>query len=247
MDLVLPVKTLALAKSRLRGSRPHSAEHAELALAFALDTLAAARAAAGVRRVLVVSSDPLVAAALGGDGVDVVPDAPDGRGLNDAYAHGAGILRLRDPDAAVGALQADLPALRPEELAAAVARFAELGAVRAYHPDADGTGTTLLLAAPGAPLDPRFGAGSAARHALSGAVRLDGVWPGLRHDVDTEEDLRAAAQLGLGEHTAARSAARAGQHGRPPRVRVGDHGGQVPGGVPAQSPGGGGHGRGRER
>ncbi len=208
MDLVVPVKPLHRAKTRLRGAVDRGVgdpdAHAALALALAHDTVAAVRAARAVRRLLVVSSDPVVAAELAAVGVEVVPDV--GGGLNAALRHGAGLLRSRDRGAAVGALQADLPALRPEDLdgaaAAADAAFAARG-TRAFCADADGTGTTLLVAAAGVALDPRFGAGSAARHRASGAVALDGPWPGLRRDVDTGDDLCAAAELGLGPHTRA--------------------------------------------
>jgi 2-phospho-L-lactate guanylyltransferase len=66
--------------------------------------------------------------------------------------------------------------------------------------DAHGTGTTLLTAA-GTELAPRFGAGSADAHRAGGAVPLVGNWPGLVRDVDTEDDLRAALQLGAGRQT----------------------------------------------
>ena len=208
MDLVVPVKPLHAAKSRLRGAADCGVgdpdAHAALALALAHDTVAAVRAAQAVRRLLVVSSDPVVAAELAAVGVEVAPDV--GGGLNAALRHGAGLLRAADPGAPVGALQADLPALRPEELDEAVAAAGALAAAgrgRAFCADADGRGTTLLLAAAGVPLDPRFGDGSAARHGATGAVALDGPWPGLRRDVDTGDDLRAAAGLGLGPHTRA--------------------------------------------
>jgi 2-phospho-L-lactate guanylyltransferase len=213
VDLVVPVKPLHAAKTRLRGAADHGVgdprRHAALALALAHDTVAAVRAARTVRRLLVVSSDPVVAAELGAVGVEVVPDRFHGdvrRGLDRALRHGAELLRTRDPGTPVGALQADLPALRAEELDAAVKSAAELftaGRGRAFCTDAEGTGTTLLLAAEGVALDPRFGPGSAARHRASGAVELDGDWPGLRRDVDTADDLCAAAALGLGPHTRA--------------------------------------------
>jgi 2-phospho-L-lactate/phosphoenolpyruvate guanylyltransferase len=206
VDLVVPVKPLGSAKSRLRGAADHGLgeprTHARLALALAHDTVAAVRAARLVRQLLVISSDPVVAAELAAIGVDVVPDGA--AGLNAAYTLGWQLLAHRDPAAAVGALQADLPALRPTELDAAIeaatTAFAG-GATRAFVADAEGTGTTLLLAAPGAPLGPRFGAGSAAAHQESGARPLIGDWPGLRRDVDTADDLRRAAGLGLGPHT----------------------------------------------
>jgi 2-phospho-L-lactate/phosphoenolpyruvate guanylyltransferase len=211
VDLVVPVKTLDAAKTRLRGAADCGAgdlaAHARLALALAHDTVAAARAAALVRAVLVVSSDPLVAAEFAAAGIEVVPDGPT-PGLNAAYARGAALLRRRDPRAAVAALQADLPALRPAELDAAL--DAAAAHPRAVVADAAGTGTTLLVAGPGTALDPAFGAGSAAAHTASGAVPLSGAWPGLRRDVDTPEDLRSAADIGLGEHTRAVLVAAAG-------------------------------------
>jgi 2-phospho-L-lactate guanylyltransferase len=208
VDLVIPVKPLAKAKSRLRGAADggigEPRAHARLAMALARDTIEAVRATPAVRQLLVVSSDPVVAAELGVFGIDVVPDGPV-PGLNAAYERGAAVLRERDPAATVGALQADLPALRPAELddavAAALALFGADGARRAFIADAEGTGSTFLLAAPGSALDPRFGPDSARRHEESGAHPLTGHWPGLRRDVDTADDLRDAADLGLGEHT----------------------------------------------
>ncbi len=215
VDLVVPVKPLDAAKSRLRGAADRgigdAGAHAALALALAHDTVDAARAAPGVRRLLVVTSDPVVTAELTAIGVSVTPEGP-ARGLNAALEHGAAVLRAAgalngagNPPAMLGALQADLPALRPDELGAALAAAADLfadgAARRAFCVDADGTGTTLLLCAPGEPLRPCFGAGSAQRHRRSGAHPLPGDWPGLRRDVDTAADLRHAAEIGLGEHT----------------------------------------------
>jgi 2-phospho-L-lactate/phosphoenolpyruvate guanylyltransferase len=74
---------------------------------------------------------------------------------------------------------------------------------RAFVADAAGTGTTLVAAPPGVDLDPRFGDRSAARHAAAGARPLVGDWPTLRRDVDTVDDLAAAAELGLGPYTCA--------------------------------------------
>jgi 2-phospho-L-lactate/phosphoenolpyruvate guanylyltransferase len=210
VDLVVPVKSLAAAKSRLRGAADRGVgedgAHARLALALAHDTVTAVRAAAHVRRLVVVSSDAVVAAEFGAVGVEVVPDGPV-PGLNAAYERGATVLRERDPAAAVGALQADLPALRPAELDAAVVAAGTLfgtgRAGRAFCADAEGTGSTLLLAGAGVALQPLFGVSSALRHRDSGAQPLTGGWPGLRRDVDTLEDLCAAEDIGLGRHTSA--------------------------------------------
>lgn len=190
--MLVPVKDLGAAKSRLRGALP-GVPHADLVLALVLDTLAAALACPAVAGVLVVSSDEAVAAAAREVGAKIVPDPP-GAGLNAALAHGAAVAG----HGALAALLGDLPALRGGDLAAALTA----ATVRGYAPDADGTGTTLLAAPPGVPLEPRFGPGSARAHARSGAVALPAA-ASLRRDVDTAADLAAAALLGVGARTAA--------------------------------------------
>jgi len=203
VDLVITVKTLDRAKSRLLGAADRGigdrAAHEALALALVRDTAAAAVATPNVRRVLVVTSDVRVADALAADGVPTTPDRPD-QGLNAAFAYGADLLLGADPLATVAALQSDLPALRSEDLATALA---EAAGRRAFCADRQGTGTTLLVATAGGPLDPRFGPGSAAAHSASGAVRIGVGLPSLRCDVDTADDLAVAGTLGLGAHTAA--------------------------------------------
>ncbi|HEX5403407.1 MAG TPA: 2-phospho-L-lactate guanylyltransferase [Pseudonocardiaceae bacterium] len=203
LDLVITVKSLRRAKSRLLGAADRGigdrAAHETLALALVRDTATAALATPNVRKVLVVTSDPTVADTLAADGVATTPDLPD-LGLNAAVAHGAELLRLADPNATVGVLQSDLPALRSEELAAALT---ESAGRRAFCADRQGTGTTLLIAPAGTALDPRFGPGSAAAHTESGAVLVGVDLPTLRCDVDTAEDLTLAATMGVGRHTAA--------------------------------------------
>ncbi|KRV51175.1 2-phospho-L-lactate guanylyltransferase [Wenjunlia vitaminophila] len=200
--LVLPLKPLAVAKSRLTDYagplRPG------LALAFAKDTVAAALRCPAVERLLVVTDDPAAREALAALGALVVPDAP-GSGLNAALAHGAALLREARPEAPVGALSADLPALRPAELGRVLA--AARGPRRAFLADAAGVGTTLLTAAPGVALRPAFGGASRERHRASGAreitlPRVDSV----RRDVDTGDDLRQAWLLGVGPCTRAAAA-----------------------------------------
>ncbi|MGW5370250.1 2-phospho-L-lactate guanylyltransferase [Streptomyces sp. NPDC004009] len=201
--LVIPLKPLARAKSRLSDTAADGVRPG-LALAFAQDTVAAALACAAVADVVVVTDDALAGRALKALGAGIVPDAP-GSGLNAALAHGACAVRESRPAAAVAALNADLPALRPDELSRVL--DAAAGYPRAFLADAAAVGTTLLAAAPGQPLRPAFGTGSRARHRASGAAELglpdvDSV----RQDVDTGEDLRAALALGVGPYTAAVSA-----------------------------------------
>jgi len=197
--VVLPVKVLARAKSRLAvlaGSR-----RADLALALASDTVSAVVACPEVARVLVVTSDATAGSRLAALGARVVPDEP-GDGLNAALRHGASVAADRWPGSGVAALAADLPALRPAELGRALRAASAVGGA-AFVPDAAGVGTTMYAAAPGVVFRPMFGGASRARHASAGAVELclDGVL-GLRRDVDTPEDLRAAVALGAGFRTA---------------------------------------------
>jgi 2-phospho-L-lactate guanylyltransferase len=201
--LVIPLKPLARAKSRLSdtaadGLRPG------LALAFAQDTVAAALACPAVKDVAVVTDDARAGRELAALGAAIIPDEP-GSGLNAALAHGAAVVRASRPESAVAALNADLPALRPLELARVLGAATEFP--RAFLPDAAAIGTTLLAAAPGQELRPAFGADSRSRHRTLGAVelRLDEV-DSVRQDVDTGDDLRAALALGVGPRTAAAAA-----------------------------------------
>ncbi|MER5428821.1 2-phospho-L-lactate guanylyltransferase [Streptomyces sp. NPDC002588] len=201
--LVIPLKPLALAKSRLAdtaadGLRPG------LALAFAEDTVAAALACAAVRDVAVVTDDALAGHALAALGARIVPDEPRA-GLNAALEHAAGVVRGSRPESPVAAVNADLPALRPLELARVLDAAAEFP--RSFLPDAAAIGTTLLAVAAGRELLPAFGTDSRARHRSSGAEELRvAAVDSVRQDVDTGEDLRAALALGVGPRTAAAAA-----------------------------------------
>ena len=186
--VIIPVKALPNAKSRLAAASPDGATHGRLVTAMRRDTAHAARNAATVARVLVVadrSGDPTA---------DLVQTAP---GLNEGVSEAASFAAQRWPADGIAALVGDLPALRPQELAAALADAADHP--RAFVPDAAGTGTTLLTARPGVPLRPTFGRGSAARHARHAVAVAGG--PGLRTDVDTPEDLSQAELLGFGLST----------------------------------------------
>ena len=202
--LVVPVKRLAVAKTRLAAyAGPH---RRELALAFAADTVAAALACPDVAAVVVVTDEPDAADRLGAAGAVVVGDEPDA-GLNPALVHGATEAARLHRGCGVGALSADLPALRPAELGRALAAAPDETAC--FVRDADGSGTTLLLARRPDLFDPAFGPASAAAHLRLGARELDAERGGgdglasLRRDVDTAEDLRAARDMGLGPATEA--------------------------------------------
>jgi len=202
-SLVIPVKVLALAKSRLTGLP--GARRAELALAMAADAVTAASACPAVDTVIVVTDDAAAGAELAGLGALVLPDEP-GDGLNPALTFGAAYAGERWPGRGRAGMAADLPALGAAELARALGEAGQ--ARQAFVADAAGTGTTLYTAGPGVAFSPRFGPGSRDAHRSAGAVEL--LLPGLdglRRDVDTIADLRDAARIGLGPHTSAAAGA----------------------------------------
>lgn len=209
--VVVPVKQAARGKSRLAAD---GLDRSALARAIALDTIAAAAACPAVARVVVVTDDGgLVLAAADIPGLRFVAETPTESealaaaqattgvppdGLNRAIARGAAALEGMPRAALLG----DLPALRPDDLAAALRLAA--GTERAVVADAEGTGSTLVTARAGAPWRAAFGDGSLARHVELGCALLEIPDAStLRRDVDTAEQLAAAAELGLGRRTAA--------------------------------------------
>ncbi|WP_159433808.1 2-phospho-L-lactate guanylyltransferase [Cryobacterium flavum] len=200
--VVVPVKGSSEAKSRL-GVGPG---RAALADAFALDTVTALVAASAVERVFVVTASARLGALLGGLGAVIVPEAPvveTGHArLNAGIVQGIAAARLAYPQVNLAVMTGDLPALRPGDIDAAFA----LGAAqpRSMVPDAEGVGTTTLLARVGVTVTPRFGLGSRDAHQGDGHVVLDlPPTSSLRRDVDTAADLEAARLIGLGPHTSA--------------------------------------------
>ncbi|HEY3866714.1 MAG TPA: 2-phospho-L-lactate guanylyltransferase [Actinocrinis sp.] len=195
--MIVPVKSLALAKSRLsprlEGRRP------QLALAFACDTVTAALGCPLVGTVFAVTADRVASLALSELGAVVVPDR-ETDGLNGALEAGAGEALRLVPGRRVAALTADLPSLRSEDLGDALAAAGSRPG-RSFVPDAPGTGTVLLAAGLDGELRPLFGAGSRRAHEESGAAVIDAAGASLRRDVDTAEDLNGALLLGVGTHT----------------------------------------------
>jgi 2-phospho-L-lactate guanylyltransferase len=195
--VLIPVKASARGKSRL--GLP-DAERSALARAMALDTVGAVRAASGVATVTVLTEDGADADALQGCGVEVV--VTEVRGLNETILEGARLLDGRAWTGPVAVLPGDLPFLTPADLTAAlVAAGGRAGVVA----DADGTGTTLLVAATPWELRPRFGVGSYRRHRDAGAAHLPvAAVSTLHRDVDVLADLREpSAHVLLGAHTRA--------------------------------------------
>lgn len=207
---VVPVKPPTVGKSRLDVGDP--ALRRALAGAFALDTVAACLRTEEVAQVLVATDDAGFARDLDALGAHVMPDG-DTNDLNAALVQAVAEAGRRWPGLLPVALCADLPALRPVDLAAALAQVD--GSRAAFVADTARTGTTLY-AAPHRLFAPRFGPGSAAAHRAADAVEITGELTTLRRDVDDADDLRSAETLGVGPATLG-ALAGLGSQGLPPR------------------------------
>lgn len=199
--VLVPVKRIALAKSRLAGLGEEPRRR--LAVAFAVDTVTAVLACDRVERVLAVTDDHVLARTLSQVGAEVVPDGTSG--LNGTLVQAAAELHRRHEDLALAAVCADVPALRPEELSRAFA--AADPALMSFVADEERVGTTALIAPTRQAFRPAFGPGSRCTHLSAGAVEVAVELPGLRRDVDDPLDLVAALRLGVGAQTSLVAAA----------------------------------------
>lgn len=203
--IVVPVKALDRAKSRLARALPPSDRRA-LALAMAADVLRTCVATPGVSRVRVVTSDPDVAALARLLTVEIVPEPVDAPGRPDGDPLNAALTEaIHGVPGPVGVVTADLPELAAPQLARVLT-----AASRHPHslvPDHRGAGTTMAFwTGPAGVRVPRFGPDSAARHlSEGGAVPLGGADPSgaAGRDVDTPEDVLALTGRAVGEATAA--------------------------------------------
>jgi 2-phospho-L-lactate guanylyltransferase len=194
--LIVPVKGQLTAKSRLHP--PAGVARADLAHAFALDTIAAALAGLPPAHLIVVTSDEPTAAFVGDQGGIVIMDG--GLGLNAAIRQGIEhVERVLGPGP-TAVLLGDIPTLRTRDLITALTVCA--AHPRALVPDASGLGTVLLSALSARDLHPQFGPDSARVHSRD-CVRLDLDLPALRTDVDDDRSLRHAVSIGVGRHTTA--------------------------------------------
>lgn len=197
--VVLPVEPFTRDRP---GWEPAGHRRTELAHAVYLDTLRAVRATVGVGLVVVVTADPLAAQQARTLGA-VTAHGDPAHDPHVAAQHTAVATATLAPGATVAVITADLPALRPAQLARALA-VARRHA-RAFVPDHTGNGVTLLASrGPTAGLLPAVGPGTRHRHARGGARELlmPGI-AGLRHAVATPEDLVTARLRGVGPYTAA--------------------------------------------
>src|SRR6476620_2352910 len=136
--VLVPVKPPARGKSRLVG--PSDDRRRDLAAAFALDTVSACLVAERVGAVLAVTDDASFSRRLAVLGCAAIPDGVSGD-LNATLRQAAAEVHRRWPHLVPAAVCADVPALRPEDLDAALAGAA--ADVPSFVADAAGIGTTL--------------------------------------------------------------------------------------------------------
>ena len=168
-------------------------------LAMMVDTIRAALAVPALQTVTVVTPDEVAADAAQELGAQVLTDpTPDGHRnpLNNAIAAAEAVVRESTPN--IVALQGDLPALQPQELAEAIT--AARGYPRSFVGDRHGTGTSALFAfgvALGASVRTRFGPTASA----FGSHRADRGVAGiaLRHRHARRPDGGAPAGRGCGD------------------------------------------------
>lgn len=198
--LVVPVRGGLAGKTRLvsiEGRSLSDPDRVQLAGAMAADTVAAA-VASGCGPVSVLTADPDTATMATHLGAGTIEDL--GGGLNQAV--GAAADRV-EPGVGLVVLLGDVPAVRGVDIATATVLGEEEG--RAFVPDWEGTGTTLVAFSARERDRVRlgFGVGSAQRHTQLGLVAIGEHLDRLRCDVDTPRAWERALALGLGPATTA--------------------------------------------
>jgi 2-phospho-L-lactate guanylyltransferase len=202
---VVPAKRLSGALRRLAPALGRPLRR-ELQVAMLRDVFAACAGAPGLAGLLVVTSDPEVAAlARQAAGAEVIPDHDPPRGMNGAVARGLGWAQERGAAALV--MTADLPLARPADVAAILAA-APAPPSAVLVPSREGTGTNAMLLRPPSAIAPRLGPRSLERHLAQAARRGVAVerlaLPRLALDIDTPRDL--AALIAEGEECATTAA-----------------------------------------
>lgn len=210
MDIIVPVKKFADAKTRLASVLP-AADRAKVAELLAETVLRQLARVRGLRRVIVASSEPSLVGVASELNFDIFPDDPSIPGLNAAI--GKAVRQAVSSGARdVGVVFSDLPLFSADEFEKVVRRHLE-GAARQVTlvRDRFGIGTNVRLCRPGDLLPPLYGRNSAGEYQRAAAacgVELRIVESDrLSHDLDQPADIGAILDL---------------QHGRmlPPAFRA---------------------------
>jgi len=184
VTLVLPVKELVLAKTRVGLPGP---DRAELALHLFRHTLNQVYRSPLVGQIVLVTRDPRVIEIAGPFDVAVAPE-PEASDLNLAAERGHDHAHSLLPEAGVAVMVSDLPYLITSDVTAYLDEFLAQGEPM-YVADHLGTGTTTVVQPASRRLPYRFGPDSAERHRRAGYRPTRGNLLSLRTDLDTPEDL----------------------------------------------------------
>lgn len=189
-QVVVPVKDLATAKSRLAGVMT-AAERGRLVRAMLRAVLRSLAQVEGLAPPLVVTSDPEIEREARGFGAGVLIE-PESSGLNAAMDLAAGHLE-GSGRGTLFYLPADVPLVKPDEIARLLALHRTNRAAVTLAPSDDGSGTNALLISPPRAMCFRFGPDSFAAHleeARSSKLTCQQLsLEGIGHDIDRPEDL----------------------------------------------------------
>ena len=199
---VVPVKTLASAKTRL-APQLSAATRQALARAMLEDVLDALAQAPTLAGIIVVTVDPLVATIASRHRATVVSDGADS-GHTMAVMTAARRLQ-REGRSGMLTVPGDIPALCQDEVEALLALHGEAPAftIAAAH---DGRGSNAIVMSPPAAVPLAFGDDSFVPHIT--AARAAGIEPaiatglhGIARDVDCYHDIEALLHIGRSVHT----------------------------------------------
>jgi 2-phospho-L-lactate guanylyltransferase len=206
--VVVPVKTLAEAKTRLAGVLTPG-ERALLCQVMLTDVLDALRGANGLERVVVVTADAVIARQARAQGAEVLAEERLGQqvpvGQNVAL-EAASVFCQEQGARALLVVSGDVPLLRSQTVDALICQgMCGQGAARGIDakvvlvPSSEGTGTNALFQRPPRAIPFLFGPNSLQCHQR--AAREQGIEadlfeaPELALDIDTPADLHALLRL----------------------------------------------------
>jgi 2-phospho-L-lactate guanylyltransferase len=209
---LIPMKELSQAKMRLADVLDQR-ERSELALAMLTDVITACNDSACFDIVAVVSTDSEVFWHARDLGAKPVAEPGTLGGLNDSLTFGQRYLARRVAATELTILPADIPLVRPEDIAAVVVALGDGDERRAVVVRAPDGGTNALALRPPEAIPMHYGADSARAHidAARGAgldvIELD--LDRLAFDLDAPDDLIDLGSRPLGAATAGWCEARA--------------------------------------
>jgi 2-phospho-L-lactate guanylyltransferase len=194
MDIIVPVKKFAEAKTRLAGVLP-AADREKVAQLLAVTVLRQLARVRRVRRVIVASSEPSLVGVASEFSFEILPDDPASPGLNAAIGKA---VRQAVSDGAqdVGVVFSDLPLFLADEFDEVIRLHLE-GTSRKVTlvRDRFGIGTNVRLCRPADLLPPLYGRNSAGEYqraaAACGAELRIVESDRLSHDLDQPADIRA--------------------------------------------------------